>query len=74
MKNVKIKDFSKVQTNHFRDTDMLKMFKQQLHIVKEYTKNDVKYYILSTLDGFTIKMEANNVELIKTKKTTKKNK
>ena len=74
MKNVKIKDFSKITINNFRDTDMLQMFKKELHVLKEFTKNDIKYYILSTPDGFTIKMEANNVEILKTKKTTKKNK
>ena len=41
MKNVKIKYFSKIGLNHFRDTDMLQQFKNQLHIVKEYEKNGV---------------------------------
>ena len=73
MKNAKIIDFSKIGNNHFRDKEMLQQFKNQLHIVKEYEKNGVDYVILSTLDGFTCKMEKSNVEIIK-KSTKTKNK
>ena len=52
MKNVKIKDFSKIGMNHFRDKEMLQQFKNQLHIVKEYEKKNGgdSYIALSVKD------------------------
>ena len=78
---VKLKDLiSEWNDTSFKDlpkrwsnTNGLTEFEQQggKDIVKEYEKNGVDYVILSTLDGFTCKMEKSNVEIIKKSTKTK---